>query len=939
MSSSESDNTRPSRVRPKRRKDDDDPGLLHYGYPPPRPMPRKPPQAVIDEHWTSFDSKFPGKISTVLPNNYHAKKLAQRPDADEGTHNAVESFEEAAKICRQKVDKIVGECRRVNQKYRDPHFDLEQDFYVNGYAECLRGLMEKKNDPKLEPKSVKRVGAIFETPQFFIQGATSNDVRQGRNGDCWLMSALGTVSNCQGLIEKICVHRDEKVGVYGFVFCRDGAWISEVVDDKLYLLNEDFHDRKDREDPEGGMKHWSQVQDRRTVAKEYKKRFQTGSKALYFAQCSDPNETWLPLLEKAFAKAHQDYLAVEGGFVGEAIEDLTGGVTSELHGTDILDRDAFWTDELLQVNEQFLFGCGQSRGFDEDRNGLQHRHAYSIMEAREVDGLRLVKLRNPWGNTEWTGAWADGSEEWTAEWLQKLNHKFGNDGVFWMLYDDLLEVCEHFDRTRLFDDSWQITQQWISLQVPWTIDYHDTSFRVTVSQPGDVVIVLSQLDDRYFRGLEGQYSFTLHFRVHREGESDYLVRSPSSYNMRRSISTEVFLEPGSYTVMIKIVASFSRFRIPTEDVVRQAAKLHRRDKLLAVGLSRDLAYNKVQVLEHDKAREAQLTRERRAKRKQHAKAAKAFKQSAWVKHKVVAAKVADRFEAKRFNLLPTTSEPEGEGQGPKTPTRYFEPARMPTPETDSVIDKTQMERVGDGTPADQRDTVVGAPTPRDYDESTETVTDPLQVGGMETVAAQMDEQDVTATEQASTKDGITKSKPADREELDASPEEMAEVLVSETVDPDENPQPIPSSSKPVDLAERPQKTNNDFFPVSTHREPTRQTTFGTNNTDNTDNTNLNPNPNSNPKEEEINEADLSWDSEIDCPTDSDADAVVKDNPFLPPRPPPIISPREEINEQGVAGEEQLSTEPWNAVVVVGLRVFAKRGNEVGVGVRWPGCDV
>ena len=33
-------------------------------------------------------------------------------------------------------------------------------------------------------------------------------------------------------------------------------------------------------------------------------RAQTGSGALYFAQCEDPNETWLPLMEKAYAKAH-----------------------------------------------------------------------------------------------------------------------------------------------------------------------------------------------------------------------------------------------------------------------------------------------------------------------------------------------------------------------------------------------------------------------------------------------------------------------------------------------------------------------------------------------------------------------------------------------------------------------------------------------------------
>lgn len=37
--------------------------------------------------------------------------------------------------------------------------------------------------------------------------------------------------------------------------------------------------------------------------------------------------------------------------------------------------------------------------------------------------------RNPWGKKEWSGAWSDGSEEWTPEWMKLLNHKFGNDGV------------------------------------------------------------------------------------------------------------------------------------------------------------------------------------------------------------------------------------------------------------------------------------------------------------------------------------------------------------------------------------------------------------------------------------------------------------------------------------------------------------------------------
>jgi hypothetical protein len=34
------------------------------------------------------------------------------------------------------------------------------------------------------------------------------------------MAAVATITNLKGLIEKICVARDEKVGVYGFVFLR-----------------------------------------------------------------------------------------------------------------------------------------------------------------------------------------------------------------------------------------------------------------------------------------------------------------------------------------------------------------------------------------------------------------------------------------------------------------------------------------------------------------------------------------------------------------------------------------------------------------------------------------------------------------------------------------------------------------------------------------------
>lgn len=90
-----------------------------------------------------------------------------------------------------------------------------------------------EGESKLRPQAVKRVVDIFDDPKFFIDGPTAHDVRQGRDGDCWLMAALCTISNKPGLIERCCVAHDHEVGVYGFVFHRDGEWCSEIIDDKV----------------------------------------------------------------------------------------------------------------------------------------------------------------------------------------------------------------------------------------------------------------------------------------------------------------------------------------------------------------------------------------------------------------------------------------------------------------------------------------------------------------------------------------------------------------------------------------------------------------------------------------------------------------------------------------------------------------------------------
>lgn len=71
-----------------------------------------------------------------------------------------------------------------------------------------------------------------------------------------------------------------------------------------------------------------------------------------------------------------------------------------------------------------------------------------------------------------------------------------------MSYEDLLRKYQTFDRTRLFDDEWKVTQQWTTLTVPWTADYHKTKFSFKIEKKSQVVLVLSQVNCRFVLEIE-----------------------------------------------------------------------------------------------------------------------------------------------------------------------------------------------------------------------------------------------------------------------------------------------------------------------------------------------------------------------------------------------------------------------------------------------------
>ena len=89
--------------------------------------------------------------------------------------------------------------------------------------------------------------------------------------------------------------------------------------------------------------------------------------------------------------------------------------------------------------------------------GILYNHSYGIQQIREVDGIQLIRIKNPWGQAEWTGRFADDDEAWDDHkgLKEKLdNYQFKNDGNWWMRFDDF---CLNFNKVylcKIFPSTW-----------------------------------------------------------------------------------------------------------------------------------------------------------------------------------------------------------------------------------------------------------------------------------------------------------------------------------------------------------------------------------------------------------------------------------------------------------------------------------------------------
>ncbi|XP_053576097.1 calpain-1 catalytic subunit isoform X2 [Bombina bombina] len=465
----------------------------------------------------------------------------------------VGKHENAVKYLGQDFQRIQYECSQNGTLFTDDTFPPTA--FSLGFKEL------GPNSQKVRGVKWVRPSQLMSNPQFIVDGATRTDICQGALGDCWLLAAIASLTLNDTLLHRVVPHgqsfQENYTGVFHFEIWQFGEWVDVVIDDLL------------------------PVKDGKLV----------------FVHSASGNEFWSALLEKAYAKVNGSYEALSGGSTSEGFEDFTGGVT-EWYELKKPPADLF--NILIKALERgSLMGCSIDITSATDMEAVTFKklvkgHAYSLTGAKEVNyrgqSMKLVRMRNPWGEVEWTGAWSDGSPEWNSvdpAQREELRIKM-EDGEFWMSYDDFLrefsrlEICNltpdslkarKFRKwsTTLYDGSWRKGSTaggcrnfpatfWVNPQFKIKLEEEDDDDDYGAERGCTFLLALMQKnrrkERRFGKDMEtigfAMYEYVGQSAVHLKREfflqNQSRARSEQFINLRE-VSTRHKLPPGEYIVV------------------------------------------------------------------------------------------------------------------------------------------------------------------------------------------------------------------------------------------------------------------------------------------------------------------------------------------------------------------------------------------------------
>ena len=268
-----------------------------------------------------------------------------------------------------------------------------------------------------------RINQIKKLNDFdvFYEGATLDDIKQGGIGDCYFLSAIGSLTKFTNFIESHFYLDNEKNHAYGINFFINGRWQRVFVDDYFPCRMND-----------------------KNIFGEF-----------YFS-CSFQNEIWVSLIEKAWAKINGSYANIDyGGYSYEAFDCLTEAYSEHIVIKDFNQKKIWKILEDAQEKKYLMTVASKRFNFWNIKliiYGLDEKHAYTVVKTKVIETnsgekVKLVQLRNPYGEKEYTGDWGKCSKKWTPELKKKYNYE-EIDGIFYMSFDmfydcfEILDICK-----------------------------------------------------------------------------------------------------------------------------------------------------------------------------------------------------------------------------------------------------------------------------------------------------------------------------------------------------------------------------------------------------------------------------------------------------------------------------------------------------------------
>eukprot|EP01043_Picozoa_sp_COSAG02_P041727 COSAG02_NODE_3483_length_6667_cov_3.667174_4_plen_682_part_00 len=298
----------------------------------------------------------------------------------------------------------------------------------------------------VEWRRASDIGAVSgqsSSTVVFADDIDPDDVVQGKVGDCYFLAAVASLASAADdhLLKDLIIEDGMDVGMFGIKLFINGHWATVIVDDWFPCIQDD---RGVWQPLFARSNHHSSGTDTESVV-----------------------ELWVMVLEKAWAKLHGSFQAIEGGFTEDALNYLTGGRSFRF---DFAADSDDWDDmvNLLKRGDEhetkmaFLTAeistAGGHSSAELLSKGLCAGHAYSVLDAVELPtGDRLIHLRNPWGKFEWNGPWCDSDPRWTTEarsacqMASSHDRNLLDDGAFYMNLEDFksyfcsVGVCDPFE--------------------------------------------------------------------------------------------------------------------------------------------------------------------------------------------------------------------------------------------------------------------------------------------------------------------------------------------------------------------------------------------------------------------------------------------------------------------------------------------------------------